>query len=61
MVLQQAANMRKRMDISNRTSPEVALFLDFQFMSIPFLAIVKEIRSNLLSCLFSFVSDVSPT
>ena len=37
------------------------LFLDFQFMRIVFLAIVREVRSTILFNLFKFVVDVSPS
>ncbi len=34
--------------------------LDFQFMRIVFLAIVRATRSNLLSVLFELIMDMSP-
>ncbi len=36
------------------------VFLDFQFMMIDFLAIVRATRSNLLSVLFELIMDMSP-
>ncbi len=36
------------------------VFLDFQFMRIVFLAIVRATRSNLLSVSFELIMDVSP-
>ncbi len=36
------------------------VFLDFQFMGIVFLAIVRATRSNLLSVSFELIMDMSP-